>query len=161
MPCLLNMNSYLHQSSLLVQAYPATTRVTTKYSLPRKRKADPAPNSSTPQPGIPSETAGNKFTNEQTLPAATLTFKTFENTAGICLKYQTNKAAEVGRLMNGLGRLAKGEIVEESSASAVDHEANNVKVVDTMNLDVLAQKIERLSDAPGRGGKAKKKKGKK
>lgn len=155
------MNSYLHQSSLLVQAYPATTRVTTKYSLPQRRKADGVPKSSTHPSGFSTEAAGNNSVNERTLPAATLTFKTFETTEGICLKYQTNKVAEVGRLINGLGRLAKGELVDESSVSAVDHEARNVQAENMANLSAPAQKVERLSDAAGVGGKAKKKKGKK
>ena len=94
-----DMHSYLHQSSLLIQAYPKTTRITTKYSLPRKPKADTQPTESTES-------------QPKRDPAATLTLKTFHPESGICLKYQTDKAAEVGRLLTGLGRLAKGEMVE-------------------------------------------------
>jgi hypothetical protein len=36
---------------------------------------------------------------------------------GICLKYRTNKAAEVGRLVSGLGRLAAGAKSTEFSSS--------------------------------------------
>jgi Signal recognition particle 9 kDa protein (SRP9) len=94
-------------------------------------------------------------------PSATLTFKTFETTAGICLKYETTKAAEVGRLMTGLGRIAKGEVIEETSTSIVEPEAKGVKSEDRMNVGVAAQKVEKVSEAAGGGGKAKKKKGKK
>jgi len=40
-------------------------------------------------------------------PTATLTLKTFDPVSGACLKYRTNKAAEVGRLIASLGRLGR------------------------------------------------------
>lgn len=101
-----DLHTYLHQSSLLIQAYPQTTRVTTKYSLPRKTKPSTTANSTTDANG---EAQNARQKRE---PAATLTLKTYHAESGICLKYKTDKAAEVGRLMSGLGRLAKGEIIE-------------------------------------------------
>jgi Signal recognition particle 9 kDa protein (SRP9) len=152
MPYLPNINSYLQQSSLLLQAYPITTRITTKYSLPPKEKTKISGRGSTVQldPSLPPTKS----------PAATLTFKTFETTAGICLKYRTNKSAEVGRLMTGLGRLAKGETVEESSATFAGAEAKEAKA-EAMEIDAPTPKTEKLPESAGVAGKARKKRGKK
>jgi hypothetical protein len=49
---------------------------------------------------------------------AALELKTFNPEAGICLKYRTNKAAEVSRLMIGLGKLAGGADVASLGVSA-------------------------------------------
>ena len=45
-----------------------------------------------------------------TTPAtkAHLTLKTYDPESGTCLKYRTDKAAEVGRLVASLGKLGKG-----------------------------------------------------
>lgn len=40
-------------------------------------------------------------------PQAALTFKTYDPASGVCLKYQTNKAAEVGRLVASLEKLSR------------------------------------------------------
>lgn len=40
-------------------------------------------------------------------PRATLTLKTYCPESGVCLKYKTDRAAEVGRLVAGLGRLGR------------------------------------------------------
>lgn len=105
------LHDYLHQSSLLLQAYP-TARITTKYSLPRKASQKSSAQQTT-------ETDGSQKPKRE--PAATLTLRTYHPESGICLKYQTDKAAEVGRLIAGLGRVAKGEIIDlpaESDAAA-------------------------------------------
>ncbi len=162
MPYLANVNSYLHQSSLLLQAYPTTTRITTKYSLPRKHKAKPSVQDSTRLQDASSDaTERRRAGREHQTPAATLTIKTYESTAGICLKYETNKSAEVGRLVTGLGRLAKGEIIEEPSIPAIGMEATEPKTEEIMNIDAIPAKSEKIPEAAGGGEKAKKKKGKK
>ena len=170
MPYLPDLNAYLHQSSLLLQAYPNTTRVTTKYSLPRKPTNKPPKPSST-TPSEPSAEATERKERERLAPAARLTLKTFEPGSGICLKYQTDKAAEVGRLVNGLGRLAAGEIIEMPAPNAV---ALATLAEDKTDMDESASKtgsgaatprIEEGKGPPqGQGGgaaKGKKKKGKK
>lgn len=106
-----DLNTYLHQSSLLIQAYPKDTRITTKYSQPRKPK--PAKSTQTDTNG-----ESTKTRREQREPSATLTLKTYHPESGICLKYKTDKAPEVGRLMAGLGRFAKGEIIDLPSGDA-------------------------------------------
>lgn len=127
MPYFPDLNGYLHQSSLLLQAYPSTARITTKYSLPRR----PNPKSKTTSnrarrrqhhtSGDAPSTIDPPATHpqrEKKDPTATLTLKTFDPTSGICLKYRTDKAAEVGRLMTGLGRLARGEVLDMPAATS-------------------------------------------
>jgi hypothetical protein len=175
MPYVHDLNTYLHQSSLLIQAYPTTTRITTKYSLPRKAnpKSKSKPKPTEPAQPTPSEaiTETSSKPRERLPPSATLTLKTFEPDSGICLKYKTDKAAEVGRLLTGLGRLAGGEVIEmpapTSAAAAV--------VEDKMEIDgwgsgTATPKVEDAklpaqgqgqAAAGAGGGKSKKKKGKK
>lgn len=152
MPYLPDLNSYLHQSSLLVQAYP-TTRISTKYSLPSRKAKSKAPADNAADP-----------VGEKRSPAATLTLKTFHPESGICLKYQTDKAAEVGRLVTGLGRLAKGESIEMPAAAPVGGEKMEIDGPEETPEPVPAKADETKAQAPAPatgGGKGKKKKGKK
>lgn len=41
------------------------------------------------------------------MPRAWLTLKAYDPESGVVLKFKTDRAAEVGRLMNGLGRLGR------------------------------------------------------
>ncbi|KAI1611141.1 signal recognition particle 9 kDa protein-domain-containing protein [Exophiala viscosa] len=166
-----DLHTYLHQSSLLIQAYPSA-RITTKYSLPRKpnTKGRSKPREET----APSKTESGA-TQTKREPSAQLTLKTFEPESGICLKYRTDKAAEVGRLLAGLGRLAKGEIIEMPTAAAAANGSAAAFDGDKMDIDsgMSAPKVEDkvVTAAPaatqtnpaagGGGGKNKKKKGKK
>ncbi|OJD21520.1 hypothetical protein ACJ73_07142 [Blastomyces percursus] len=125
MPYLPTSQEYLEQSALLLQAYPDTTRITTKYSYPRPKKSSAQPTSTKPKPATtdastPSTQArAQSQSQSQTSTPSTLTLKTFHPTSGICLKYRTNKAAEVGRLIAGLGKLASGApVVERIAADA-------------------------------------------
>lgn len=104
-----DLHTYLHQSSLLIQAHPSS-RITTKYSLPRRSKVEGE--SAATKAQSETETAEQQSRRQKKEPSATLTLKTYHQESGICLKYKTDKAAEVGRLMAGLGRLAKGEIID-------------------------------------------------
>ncbi|KAG9230071.1 signal recognition particle 9 kDa protein-domain-containing protein [Amylocarpus encephaloides] len=101
MPTLATAPEWLTQSSLLLQARPSTTRITTKYSFPRR----PNPLSKSKSKSTPPEPSATPSSKPP--PAATLTLKTYDPTSGATLKYQTNKAAEVGRLIQILGRLAR------------------------------------------------------
>lgn len=167
MPYLPSVNTYLHQSSLLIQAYPTTTRITTKYSLPRKTKTK-SKSKGTTQPSD-SEAASEKPVRERLPPSATLILKTFEADSGICLKYKTDKSAEVGRLMTGLGRLAAGEVIEMPTAvsTALVEDKMDVDDVAGTGSGVASPKVEDTKvpvQAQGGGagaGKGKKKKGKK
>lgn len=107
--------TYLEQSNLLVSARPTTvsisphlktppsvsarltllqTRITTKYTLPRSDSTRTKPSDAAT--ATPAQSA-----------RAILTLKTYDPVSGTCLKYRTDKAAEVGRLVAGLGRCAR------------------------------------------------------
>jgi WD repeat-containing protein 44 len=152
MPYLPDLNSYLHQSSLLVQAYP-TTRITTKYSLPPKDAKT-----------MPPTDNATESTSEKRVPAASLTLKTYHADSGICLKYKTDKTAEVGRLVTGLGKLAKREIIEMPAAAPVGGDKMDVDGLEEAQEPVPVKeevKVPTNAPATGGGGKGKKKKGKK
>ncbi|KAH0844444.1 hypothetical protein AYO21_00914 [Fonsecaea monophora] len=183
MTYLTDLHSYLHQSSLLIQAYPSA-RITTKYALPRKpntkakskpkgskRKEDSASGPSTTDTA---PAAANSQPQSKRERSAVLTLKTYHAESGICLKYRTDKAAEVGRLLTGLGRLAKGEVIEMPAAVAVSAAPGAGTGVDGDKMDidggngVTTTKVEdKVVTAPpavthgAGGGKGKKKKGKK
>ncbi|TVY53243.1 Uncharacterized protein LCER1_G006187 [Lachnellula cervina] len=89
MPYLTTAQQWLTQSTLLLQARPTTTRITTKYT-----HATTVSKKSRPRRNAP-----------PTEPTALLTLKTYDPASGTTLKYETNKAAEVGRLIQILGRL--------------------------------------------------------
>jgi hypothetical protein len=170
MPYFTDLHTYLHQSSLLIQAYPST-RITTKYSLPRKTNPKAKSRSKQPNPAPTDGTGTTAQTKRE--PSATLDLKTFHPESGICLKYKTDKAAEVGRLLVGLGRLAKGEVIEMSTPAAAAQAAQNdadKMEIDSGNLVVQEPEAKVVATAPaatqtagGGGGaaKGKKKKGKK
>ena len=183
MPYLADLNTFLHNSSLLIQAYP-DSRITTKYSLPRKpnaksksqtpsKRSQKAASASEPPDGSATDGQTRQQQREKKEPSATLTLKTFHADSGICLKYRTDKAQEVGRLMAGLGRLAKAEIVEIPSATAagqVDGDAMDVEsgpVVAPKAEDKVvtatpaAQQTQGQQGGSSGGGGKKKKKGKK
>lgn len=172
MPYLTDLHTYLHQSSLLIQAYPSS-RITTKYSLPRKpnTKSKSKPKETAAPPTNDSTAAGPQTSKRER--SAVLTLKTYHPESGICLKYRTDKAAEVGRLLTALGRLAKGEVIEMPTTTTAAPTAA-VPDGDKMEVDsgpVAAPKLEEktVTAAPaatqgasgGGGGKSKKKKGKK
>ena len=153
-----DLNTYLHQSSLLLHAYPST-RITTKYSLPRKPtdkpkgKASPKPDSEAPA-------------TPKREPSATLIVKAFEPGSGICLKYKTDKAAEVGRLIAGLGRLAKGEVIEMPApvlpgVPEAEQQGDKMEVDAAVGSGTATPKIEERAVPGGGGGGKGKKKGKK
>ncbi|KAJ9637807.1 hypothetical protein H2199_007301 [Coniosporium tulheliwenetii] len=120
MPYFTTSQEWFHQSSLLLQARPTTTRITSKYTISsptsasatarRKRKAQ-ARASDTTADANASDTATSappQPSAQPTGPRATLTLKTYDPESGVCLKYQTTKAAEVGRLVASLGKLGRG-----------------------------------------------------
>ncbi|PYH40103.1 SRP9/SRP21 family protein, partial [Aspergillus saccharolyticus JOP 1030-1] len=108
MPYLPTPQSYLEQSALLLQAYP-DARITTKYTFPStSSKTHPTPSSQTSS----SQPDAQAAPQDPKPRIATLTLKTFHPESGICLKYRTNKGAEVGRLISSLGKLAAGVDVE-------------------------------------------------
>ncbi|PYI32495.1 hypothetical protein BP00DRAFT_494505 [Aspergillus indologenus CBS 114.80] len=96
-----------HKPTHQLTSRPGAQKITTKYTFahatrssssatnPQTTQPDPAPQPQTPQ-------------TPEKPRIATLTLKTFHPESGICLKYRTNKGAEVGRLISSLGKLAAG-----------------------------------------------------
>ncbi|KAK5115836.1 hypothetical protein LTR85_009430 [Meristemomyces frigidus] len=155
-----------HHSALLLQARPTTARITTKYKIPnidtpkyqklKKRKRD-------------GET-DEKDATAPKVPKAWLVLKTYDPESGVVLKFKTDRAADVGRLINGLGRLGRHmaalPVKEEAPAHSVtqsepaSHQAPEAaaprpKEIAPATVDAKAQQ------GSGGGGGKKKKKGKK
>ncbi|KAK5003714.1 hypothetical protein LTR28_009830 [Elasticomyces elasticus] len=172
MPYFTTSQEWQHHSSLLLQARPTTTRITTKYTIAnpsspsaQKRKAKRATPAPAPPPSTdPSESGGAE--KQSATPRATLTLKTFDPVSGVCLKYRTDKAAEVGRLIGGLGRLGRHmaalpEVLEDTAmADAPAAEGTGTSTPVPAARDALPATAESKAQSAGGGGK-KKKKGKK
>ncbi|KAI6779538.1 Signal recognition particle [Emericellopsis cladophorae] len=103
MPYFKTAQEWLDQSNLLLQARPATTRITTRYSIKpaRTRKSKTVEESATDDAAA--------TTTETKPPRGSLVIKTYDPESGVVLKYRTTKAAEVSRLFqSSLGRLGRG-----------------------------------------------------
>ncbi|KAI1777916.1 signal recognition particle 9 kDa protein-domain-containing protein [Hypoxylon cercidicola] len=109
MPYYATSQEWLHQSSLLLEARPSTTRITTKYhiSKPKPRRPSQKPSSSDAAAPPPP-------------PRGSLTLKTYDPHSGACLKYRTAKAAEVSRLILSLGRPLGGRMAALPLPEAAD-----------------------------------------
>ncbi|KAM5345535.1 hypothetical protein ACJ41O_011396 [Fusarium nematophilum] len=144
MPYFKTSQEWLDQSALLLEARPATTRITTRYSL------SPAPS----RPDAPDATAPKA-------PRGSLVLKTYDPVSGTTLKYRTTKAAEVSRLVYAsLGRLGRSmaavpDVPEEAMPDAGD--ADDQQAAPSQPPPPQQQQA---SQGGGGGGK-KKKKGKK
>ncbi|THC98144.1 hypothetical protein EYZ11_002368 [Aspergillus tanneri] len=159
MPYLPTPQAFLEQSALLLEAYPDTTRITTKYSFPSHK-----PKSTST---VDSASADPKSQPPATTPVATLTLKTYNPSAGLCLKYRTNKAAEVGRLITSLGKLAAGADVASlglSGAAPGTQVAADVEMMDApeegASTPTPAAASMGKTDSGSKGGRSKKKGGK-
>ncbi|CAN8097280.1 unnamed protein product [Discula destructiva] len=103
MPFIETSQEWLTLSAQLFEARPTTTRVTTKYSItPAKaraaaKKIQADADADTPMTDAPASKP----------PRGKLIIKTFDPVSGVCLKYKTTKAAEVGRLIQMLGSLGR------------------------------------------------------
>ncbi|GCB19032.1 uncharacterized protein C17H9.07 [Aspergillus awamori] len=167
MPYLPTSQSYLEQSSLLLQAYP-DTRITTKYTFPRTTSTSTSTSTKQQQQQQPPTSP------EDTEPKpriATLELKTYHPGSGICLKYRTNKGAEVGRLITSLGKLAAGADVEglglsnpTAAAGAADVEMGDAPPAGGAGGNGEGQTAvagdSSNAGGAGKGGKGKKKGGK-
>ena len=100
-------------------------------------------------------------------PKATLTLKTYDPASGICLKYETDKGAEVGRLVAALSSC--GRVM----SALPDKEDVAIKVEDKVKDEVInepegegkavvkdAKPQAKGGEKSGAGGGGKKKKGK-
>ncbi|EEU43110.1 uncharacterized protein NECHADRAFT_83894 [Fusarium vanettenii 77-13-4] len=141
MPYFKTSQEWLDQSIALLEARPATTRITTKYSL-------------SPAPSRPDDAAATAKP-----PRGSLVLKTYDPVSGVALKYRTTKAAEVSRLVHAsLGRLGRSmaavpDVPEVAMADAGEEEQKEQQSAATSQQPPAAQS--------GGGGGKKKKKGKK
>ncbi|MCJ1266430.1 hypothetical protein MMC22_006315 [Lobaria immixta] len=108
MPYLPTAQSWLQNSALLLSARPTTTRITTKYTILRPRSSDSSKKASRPSKSksatsAPAPAAGSALTSHHQPTKAVLVLKTYDPVSGTCLKYRTDKAADVGRLIAALG----------------------------------------------------------
>ncbi|KAM0741097.1 hypothetical protein ACQRIT_003954 [Beauveria bassiana] len=146
---------WLDQSTLLIQASPTTTKITTRYSIKAVKRRKPSTANVAPAPA-PAEKP----------PRAELVLKTFDPRSGVTLKYRTTKAAEVSRLMGAaMGQLGRSMAAlpeappEESmpDAAAATEEEQQRQPQQTQQ----PQAQSTPAPAGGGGGGKKKKKGKK
>ncbi|KAJ5817671.1 hypothetical protein N7447_007679 [Penicillium robsamsonii] len=160
MPYLPTSQAYLEQSAQLLQAYPDTTRIVTKYSFPTNRRGNiiRAHKSQVRKDAKATATGGTTTTSAHPTATATLTLKTFNPTTGICLHYRTNKLQEVGRLITTLGKLAAGADVAGLGLST------SVPAADVEMVDAPAEEATPAAKTQGQGqgqsAKGKKKGGK-
>ncbi|RMZ30061.1 hypothetical protein D0859_05833 [Hortaea werneckii] len=115
------------QSALLLQARPTTARITTKYKVPnlaspkyqkdKKRKRD--------------DTADEKEATVPKTPKAWLVLKTYCPESGVVLKFKTDRQADVGRLINGLGRLGRHMAALPEKTEGEDTQARTWRKEDT------------------------------
>ncbi|EOO04388.1 putative wd repeat protein [Phaeoacremonium minimum UCRPA7] len=150
MPTYPTSQEWLRQSSLLLEARPSTTRITSKYSIkpaksrPAKEGAAAAAADAEPKP-----------------PRGRLVLKTFDPVGGVTLKYKTTKAAEVARLIQMLGTLGR-------TMAALPPLPQEEAMPDAPKEEAPAPVAPAAAAAPsqpgqqqgGGGGKGKKKKGK-
>ncbi|KAG6040454.1 hypothetical protein E4U41_000494 [Claviceps citrina] len=113
MPYFKSSQEWLEKSSLLIEARPETTRITTRYSIkavPPRLKAPPADGAQTSDAHAAAAAAAAAVLPESNPkpPRGSLVLTTYDPVSGVNLKYRTTKAAEVTRLVqSALGRLGR------------------------------------------------------
>ncbi|KYG41304.1 hypothetical protein M433DRAFT_76129 [Acidomyces richmondensis BFW] len=154
------------QSALLLQARPTTTRITTKYKIPNLNSPKYQQTKKRKRDGEDEE----KETSVPKVPRAVLVLKTYDPQSGVVLKFKTDRAAEVGRLISGLGKLGrhmaalpeKSEGIEDATSTTerISAEDGTALTRDAESSVVSGQKPQTQQQQAANSGK-KKKKGKK
>ncbi|KAK8170613.1 signal recognition particle 9 kDa protein-domain-containing protein [Phyllosticta citribraziliensis] len=180
MPFFESSAEWLEQSALLLKARPTTARIVTKYSIlqrhegkqikRRDKAAEKAAAGSTSANDADKDSAATEAAAVQDRrqqpaqpdrPKAVLVIKTYDPASGVCLKYKTNKAAEVGRLVASLEKLARTMAAlpdKPDDVPMLDAPAEQGTGTSTPNPDA---KVEAKPSQGGGGGGKRKKKGKK
>ncbi|KAI0145702.1 signal recognition particle 9 kDa protein-domain-containing protein [Hypoxylon sp. NC0597] len=181
MPYYATSQEWLHQSSLLIEARPTTTRITTAYhiSKPKPRKSKKSSSSSSEQQQQQQQSqppsSDSQATTATAAPRGSLTLKTYDPHSGVCLKYRTTKAAEVSRLILSLGQPlgarmaalplpeAADEVMGDAPAAGEEkrEEATPAAGAGAGGSKGQGQGQHQGGGGGGGGGKGKKKKGKK
>ncbi|KAL1626901.1 hypothetical protein SLS56_006629 [Neofusicoccum ribis] len=159
MPYFTTSAEWYEQSKLLLEARPTTARVVTKYSiLKRKTTKDRKRQPTTSDPAAAAQTPAAQA---PAAPQAALILKTYDPASGVCLKYQTTKAAEVGRLIASLEKLSR-------TMAALPDVSDDVAMLDapaaeqgTGTNTPNPEPAAKPDSKPAQGGGKKKKKGKK
>ncbi|KAF2825637.1 hypothetical protein CC86DRAFT_294304 [Ophiobolus disseminans] len=170
MPYFKTSAEWYEQSSLLLKARPSSTRITSKYAVrkPTAAKIKKREKYAAKQPEKPADLTRTSSPPPQSQspdePTTTFTLKTYDPESGTCLQYETNKAAEVGRLVGNLGRLGRSmaalpEAPEDASAPAGSGDGVSTPKPEESG-DVKMGGVPSTSAPAATGGK-KKKKGKK
>lgn len=144
---------------------PPQTRITTKYTIAHAADSPKAAaeKSSRAQKTKAASTETTAASTESTpLVRATLILKTYDPISGVTLKYTTNKVAEVSRLIQIVGRLARPmaglpEVKEEAMPDADPSEGTGTGTP----LVEQPQEKPKAGTSQGQNGKKGKKKGKK
>ncbi|KAG6016744.1 hypothetical protein E4U43_003178 [Claviceps pusilla] len=174
MPLFKSSQEWLEQSTLLIEARPKTTRITTRYSI----KVVPA--RIRPATGTTTTTAENTTTTTEKTsdadtagttvskpPRGSLVLTTYDPVTGVNLKYRTTKAAEVTRLVQvalaRLGRCMAGlpaECPDEPMPDAPPVSSSAVEL-DGKRGSGAGTPVQQGGQAPPSAGGRKKKKGRK
>ncbi|KAF7194050.1 hypothetical protein HII31_04571 [Pseudocercospora fuligena] len=148
------------QSMLLLQARPTTTKITTKYNIPNPES--PALKKKLAKRKRDSEKEDGDAVTASEAQVATLTLKTYDPASGVVFKFQTDKAADVGRLINSLGRAGRHMAALPEKQEALDIVMEDAPTSDkpTSTADVAATPVASEAKAQQGAGGGKKKKGK-
>ncbi|MCJ1393199.1 hypothetical protein MMC18_006071 [Xylographa bjoerkii] len=153
--------TWVQQSTLLLEARPTTARISTRYKLSppnvassRRSKLGSATTNPAEAPPPPSR--------------AYIILKTYDPVSGTCLKYRTDKGAEIGRLVAGLGKCARTMAAMPADEGVEKREGHDDRdsmervVVSKPAAAITAVKVEGKETKPpvGKAGGGKKKKGK-
>lgn len=86
----------------------AQARITTKYNIPNLESEKYA-NKKRKRPAADTEEGKAAAAEDEAprIPRATLEVKAYDPESGVTLKFKTEKSADVGRLITGLGRIGR------------------------------------------------------
>jgi hypothetical protein len=97
----------------------AQTRITTKYKIPNLAAAK----YQKPAKRKRADEGEDKDEHAPKVPKAVLVLKTYDPESGVVLKFKTDRAADVGRLITGLGRLGRHMVAlpEKAEGEVIAH----------------------------------------
>ena len=137
--------SPLYSASLFTNPPPVPQPTKKNKKKNKKPKNSKTPLDSTPS-SPPPKVESSEPQGPSQHPRALLTLKTYDPVSGTCLKYKTDKAAEVGRLVTSLGRC--GRVM---AALPVREETENNEKLAEETEGVAAVKTEDTRDPTNKG----------
>jgi len=91
---------------MLLACAKQQARITTKYNIPNLESEKYA-NKKRKRPAADTAEDGKAEEEAPRVPRATLEVKAYDPESGVTLKFKTEKSADVGRLIAGLGRIGR------------------------------------------------------